>query len=107
MQFDQLYRKKRLSADDAVRLVRDGDTIVVPTGPAETPLLLAALSEQRRDFNDVKVAQILPIKKHAYFDPETTQHVRHVAYFFGPACALVARPAGTTTCRPTSPSCLV
>ena len=90
MQFDQLYREKRLSADDAVRLVRDGDTIVVPTGPAETPLLLAALSEQRRDFNDVKVAQILPIKKHAYFDPETTQHVRHVAYFFGPA----SRPGG-------------
>ena len=56
MQFDQLYREKRQSADDAVRLVRDGDTIVVPTGPAETPLLLAALSEQRRDFNDVKVA---------------------------------------------------
>ena len=90
MQFDQLYREKRQSADDAVRLVRDGDTIVVPTGPAETPLLLAALSEQRHDFNDVKVAQILPIKKHAYFDPETTQHVRHVAYFFGPA----SRPGG-------------
>jgi acyl-CoA hydrolase len=85
MQFDQLYRQKRLSADDAVRLVRDGDTIVIPTGSAEPPKLLTALSEQRRDFNDVKVSQILPLKKYDYYDPETAHHVRHVAYFLGPA----------------------
>ena len=90
MSFNQQYLEKRQSADDAVRLVKNGDTIVVPTGAAETPKLLAALSEQRREFFDVKVSQILPIRKHGYFDPETTQHIRHVAYFFGPA----SRPGG-------------
>jgi acyl-CoA hydrolase len=85
MSFKQQYREKCLQADDAVRLVKNGDTIVVPTAAAETPLLLAALSEQRRDFRDVKVSQILPIKKHGYFDPETVENIRHVAYFFGPA----------------------
>lgn len=90
MSFNQTYRAKCMKAEDAVRLVHDGDTIVVPTGAAETPLLLSALSEQRRDFHDVKVAQILPLKKHAYFEPETVANVRHVAYFFGPA----SRPGG-------------
>ena len=91
MQFDQLYREKLLSADDALRLVRDGDTIVVPTGPAEAPKLLAALLEERCYFNDVKVAQILPIKEHAYFNPDTAQHVRQVAHFFWPGAR---RPRG-------------
>jgi hypothetical protein len=61
------------------------DTIVVPTAAAEPPGLLTALSEQRRRFRDVKVSQILPIGRYGYFDPATAEHVRHVAYFFGPA----------------------
>ncbi|MDE2372265.1 MAG: acetyl-CoA hydrolase/transferase family protein [Burkholderiales bacterium] len=85
MSYPSDYRSKRCSADDALRLVADGDTIVVPTGAAETPRLLTALSEQRRRFRDVKVAQILPVRPFGYFDPATAEHVRHVAYFLGPA----------------------
>jgi acyl-CoA hydrolase len=51
----------------------------------EPPTLLTALSEQRREFWGVQVAQILPIRKFGYFDPETADHVRHTAYFFGGA----------------------
>ena len=90
MAYQQQFQAKRLSADDAVRLVRNGDTIVVPTGAAEPPKLLNALSEQRRDFRDVTVSQILPLRKFGYLDPETTEHVRHSAYFFGGA----TRPGG-------------
>ena len=80
-----LYQRKLVSAADAVRQVHNGDCIVVPTGVGEPPSLLAALSEQRRDFLDVKVSQILALRKYAYIDPATTQHVRHVAYFYGGA----------------------
>lgn len=90
MSFKDAFLARRLSADEAIHLVRDGDTIVVPTGAAEPPKLLHALSEHRRDFRDVKVSQILPLGKHAYFDRETVEHVRHVAYFFGAA----SRPGG-------------
>jgi acyl-CoA hydrolase len=79
------YLQKRRSASEAVRLVRDGDFIIVPTGVGEPPALLAALSEQRREFRDVKIAQILAMRKYAYFDPTTVEHVRHVALFFGGA----------------------
>ncbi len=40
-----LYQQKRMTAADAVRLVRNGDTIMVPTGVGEPPALLTALSE--------------------------------------------------------------
>jgi acyl-CoA hydrolase len=85
MQVQELYRQKSCSASDAIAHVRDGDTIIVPTGVGEPPALLTALSEQRRQFRDVKVAQILAVKKYGYFDPETTAHVRHLALFFGAA----------------------
>ena len=85
MSVQALYQQKRVAAADAVRHIRNGDTIVVPTAVGEPPTLLTALSEQRRDFLDVKVAQILAVRKYGYFDPETVQHVRHEAYFFSGA----------------------
>ncbi len=85
-----LYQQKRMSAADAVRVVRNGETIIVPTAVGEPPTLLAALSEQRRDFRDVRVAQILALRKFDYFDPETVDNVRHEAYFLSGA----SRPGG-------------
>ena len=80
-----LYLQKRTSAADAVRHVHNGDTIIVSTGVGEPPTLLTELSTQRHSFQNVKVAQILALRKYAYFDPETVANVRHVALFYGPA----------------------
>ncbi|MBU1358529.1 MAG: 4-hydroxybutyrate CoA-transferase [Gammaproteobacteria bacterium] len=85
MNHQDSYKQKLVAAADAVRQVRDGDMIIVPTGVGEPPTLLTALSEQRRDFKDVKVAQILAMRKYGYIDRDTAQHVRHVALFFGGA----------------------
>lgn len=79
------YATKRMSASDAINLVRDGDFIIVPSGAGEPPTLLTELSAQRRRFHDVKVSQILALRKYDYFDCDTVQHVRHVALFFGGA----------------------
>jgi acyl-CoA hydrolase len=85
MSVREQYRAKRVAALDALRVVRDGDCIIVPTGVGEPPTLLAALSERRREFYDVKVAQILAMRAFAYIDPTTAAHVRHVALFYGSA----------------------
>nr|MBL8409880.1 acetyl-CoA hydrolase/transferase family protein [Dechloromonas sp.] len=85
MSVQALYQQKRMSAADAIRVVKNGETIVVPTAVGEPPALLTALSEARRDFRGVQVVQILPVRKYAYFDPETAENVRHTAYFFSGA----------------------
>ncbi|PKO34030.1 MAG: 4-hydroxybutyrate CoA-transferase [Betaproteobacteria bacterium HGW-Betaproteobacteria-7] len=90
MSVQSLYQQKRMSAADAIAVVQNGDTIVVPTGVGEPPALLSALSEARRNYREVKVSQILPLRKYGYIDPETQENVRHVAYFFGGA----TRPGG-------------
>ena len=79
------YQQKRMMAADAVALIRDGDTVVVPTGVGEPPALLQALSDRRHTLRDVAVSQILPLRKFAYLDPETRANIRHDAYFFGGA----------------------
>jgi len=79
----QQYRDKRREAAEAVREIRDGDAVIVPTGVGEPPTLLTALSDQRKAFRGVHLMQILSCGKYGYFDPATTEHVRHVAYFFG------------------------
>jgi acyl-CoA hydrolase len=85
------YLAKRCStAEDAVRLVRDGDFIIVPTGVGEPPTLLTALSARRHELHGVQVAQILALRKYDYIDPETAQHIRPVAFFYGGA----TRPGG-------------
>ena len=80
-----LYRQKLRRADEAVRLVQNGDAIIVPTGVGEPPALLAALSERRRELHGVRVLQILAMRKYGYLDPETVEHIRHVAFFYGGA----------------------
>ena len=85
MTVQALYLQKRTTAADAVRHVHNGDTIIVSTGVGEPPTLLTELFTQRHSFQNVKVAQILALRKYAYFDPETVANVRHVALFYGPA----------------------
>jgi len=85
-----LYQQKRMSATEAIGVVKNGDTIVVPTAVGEPPALLTALSDARREFLNVNVSQILSMRKFAYFDPDTAAHVRHVSYFFSG----VSRPGG-------------
>ena len=85
MAWQELYASKRRSAADAAALVRDSDTIIVPTGVGEPPALLNALSDQRHQLHGVTVSQVLAMRKFAYLDPTTVQHVRHVAFFYGGA----------------------
>ena len=83
MSYQAQYNAKRMTAEEAIQQVRNGDFIIVPTGAGEPPTLLNALSEARRKFRDVKVGSVLPMRKFAYFDPETVAHVRHVSFFLG------------------------
>lgn len=78
-----LYQEKLTTVEEGIKLVQDGDFLVVPTGVGEPPALLTALSDHRREYHDVKVCQILPLRKFGYLDPETVEHVRHLAFFLG------------------------
>ena len=78
-----LYEARRTEPEQAVKHVRDGDTIVLPIGAGETPRLLAALSQRRRELHGVTVFQLLALSAQEYLDPQTAHHVRHNSAFLG------------------------
>jgi acyl-CoA hydrolase len=90
MSVRDLYLQKLSSPQDAIRHIRDGDFVIMPTAVGEPPALLTALGEARRSWRDVKVAQILLIGKYGFLDRQTVEHVRYVSFFFS-ACS---RPGG-------------
>jgi acyl-CoA hydrolase len=77
------YAHKVTDSDQAMRRVRDGDTVVAPVGAAEPTELLTALSERRDEMRDVTVTQLLPVGNLGYLDPNTVEHVRHNGLFLG------------------------
>jgi acyl-CoA hydrolase len=81
----EMYQSRRGSALDALDHLLDGDMIIVPTGVGEPPTLLHALSEQHQRFSDIKIAQILAMRKYGYFEQACRPHVRHASLFFGGA----------------------
>lgn len=91
MSVKEQYAKKKISAYDAVKLVRDGETIVLPTGCAEPGTLMAALDERCKEFNGVTVARLLQFCKSGYINPDTIEHIRHLAYFVGGATRIGAQ----------------
>lgn len=78
-----MYRERLRPAEDAVGVVRDGETVVVPIAAGEPPGLLRALSQRRKELHDVTVFQLLPMRDAEYLDPDTTEHVRHCSPFLG------------------------
>jgi acyl-CoA hydrolase len=85
MSVQSLYAQRRCDAYDAVGVVQNHETVVVPIGVGEPPSLLQALSERRHEFRGVSVFQLLPLGRVEYFDPQTTEHVRHTSAFLGAA----------------------
>lgn len=51
MSVQALYQQKRMSAADAIRVVKNGDTIVVPTAVGEPPSLLNGFVRRAAGFS--------------------------------------------------------
>jgi len=79
------YRKRRATAEEAVRLVRSGCRIFV-SGNAATPfVLLEALAARAAELERVEVTHVLLLGEDPLSRPETRDHVRHNSLFVGPA----------------------
>lgn len=85
MSFRSDLDRLRTDAAQAVNLVRDGDTIVVPIAAGEPPALLTALSERIDQLRGVVVSQLLGLGRYAYLAAAHAGHVRHSSPFLGAA----------------------
>lgn len=77
------YRRKRCSADVALRAVQSGNTVYIHPGCAEPEQLVSAMVRRARELQNVKVIHLLTAGTADYVRPEMREHFRHVAFFAG------------------------
>lgn len=79
------YKKKLVSADEAVGWVKSGDKVYC-SGNASSPLvLLNALAERKDELTDVKITHVLLFGDDPLSKPGMEGHFRHNSLFVGPA----------------------
>ncbi len=82
--FDE-YRKRRVTAEEAVAVIKSGDRLFV-SGNAATPyVLLEALAARANELRQVQVTHVLLMGDDPLSRPETRESFRHNSLFVGPA----------------------
>ncbi len=79
------YKKKLVTAEEAVSGIRSGDCIYI-SGNAATPyVLMKALAARKDELKDVELAHVLLLGDDPLSKPEMEGHFRHNSLFVGPA----------------------
>jgi len=79
------YKKKLVTAEEAVSVIRSGDRIYV-SGNAATPyFLMRALASRKDELKDVELSHVLLLGEDPFSKPGMESHFRHNSLFVGPA----------------------
>ncbi|HEY6906772.1 MAG TPA: acetyl-CoA hydrolase/transferase C-terminal domain-containing protein, partial [Ignavibacteriaceae bacterium] len=77
------YNKKIVTADEAVKVIKSGDRIIIQGGCAVPFALVNAMVNRKDVLYDVEIVHILTVGELPYLKPELQGHFRHNAYFIG------------------------
>jgi acyl-CoA hydrolase len=79
------YKKKLVSAEEAVSVVKSGDRVYI-SGNAATPyVLMRALAQRKDELTNVELVHVLLMGEDPLSRPEMEGHFRHNSLFVGPA----------------------
>ena len=90
MSFAELYKRKLMTAEEAVRKIHSHDEIIVAVAASEPPGLLSKLHTVKDQVEDVSVVMVLPLGEYDYYmKPEMKGHFMLNAWYFGGGCRKV------------------
>ncbi len=79
------YKKKLVTAEDAVSVIKSSDRVYI-SGNAATPyVLMNALASRKDELEDVELVHVLLLGDDPLSKPEMEGHFRHNSLFVGPA----------------------
>lgn len=70
-----------VTAEEAVRCIKDGDRVVIGLGCGEATALTREFGKRIPELKNVETAQMLPLGETLYCAPEAAGHVRHNSLF--------------------------
>ena len=77
------YNSKIVSADEAVKVIKSEDKIIVQPGCAAPLELIHAMVRRKDELKDVELYHILVVGDLPYTKPGMEKHFKHKAYFIG------------------------
>ena len=77
------YNLKLVSADEAVKVIKSGDKVVIQPGCAAPFSLINAMVDRKEELYDVDVYHILIVGDLPYVQPGMEKHFKHKAFFIG------------------------
>ncbi len=79
------FKKKLVTAEEAVSAIKSGDRVYI-SGNAATPyVLMHALAKRKNELEDVELVHVLLMGEDPLSKPEMEGHFRHNSLFVGPA----------------------
>jgi 4-hydroxybutyrate CoA-transferase len=83
MSWEGDYKKKLMTADDALACVKSGMRVYIQPGCAEPETLVEALIRRAPEVYDVEIVHMMTMGCAPYVAPEMAGHFRHNAMFIG------------------------
>ncbi len=83
LSWKEKYKSKVVSSDDALKVVKSGDKIVIQPGCAAPMELIRALVRKKDELMDVLLYHILIVGDLPYLAPGMDKHFKHKAFFIG------------------------
>ncbi|MBV1758659.1 MAG: 4-hydroxybutyrate CoA-transferase [Dethiosulfatibacter sp.] len=83
MDWRKIYESKITTAEEAVKVVKTGDTIVPSHAAAEPKYLINALLARKNELEDVIICQGLNVGDAPYARPEFEGHFKNICFFLG------------------------
>jgi len=83
MAWETEYKRKLLTAREALRCVQSGMRVYIQPGCATPQVLVDGLIERGPEVRDVEIVHMMTLCDAGYIEPEMTGHFRHNAMFIG------------------------
>jgi len=77
------YQSKIVSSDEALKILKSGDNVVVQPGCAAPMELIRAMVRRKDELEDINLYHILTVGPLPYVEPGMEKHFKHSAFFIG------------------------
>ncbi len=77
------YQSKIVSSDEALKILKSGNNVVVQPGCAAPMELIRAMVRRKDELEDINLYHILTVGPLPYVQPGMEKHFRHTAFFIG------------------------
>ncbi len=83
MKWIDLYERKKVTGDIALKIIKSGDRVYIHPGCAEPEHLVKELTARKDSLENVEIVHLLTVGTADYVKPEMNGHFRHRSLFTG------------------------